>query len=331
MELEIRHLRVICTVAKTGSVSRAAAALQVSQPGLSAQLHRIERMLGGTLFERRPQGIAITQFGEMVLARARAVLPTIDELTRATAQNDADPRLLRLGSVNAPILAGLITGLRSRFPGVTITTHGEGSPTPLVEMVANNLLELAVAGESPGYDLPVRAEINYHTVVTEPVFVLLSDQHPLAAQAEVALADLADQDFGMPRPDDDRTREYYALACLAAGFEMRVLHDIEGTPLVDLIRAGHAVTFCQATYRTNPGITARPIVGNPLWYRHVLIWRRNGPLKSHAATITALAATAYEEATRRNSAYPRWLARHAGDGPVPLPRIPGRLSTASTD
>ena len=78
MELEIRHLRVICTVAQTGSVSRAAAALRVSQPGLSAQLHRIERMLGGTLFERRPHGIAITPFGEMILARARAVLPTID-------------------------------------------------------------------------------------------------------------------------------------------------------------------------------------------------------------------------------------------------------------
>jgi DNA-binding transcriptional LysR family regulator len=312
MELEIRHLRVICTVAQTGSVSRAAAALRVSQPGLSAQLHRIERMLGGTLFERRPHGIVTTSFGEMVLARARAVLPTIDELSRATTRNDADPRLLRLGSVNAPILAGLITGLRSRFPGVTITTHGEGSPTPLVDMVANNLLELAVAGENPGYDLPVRAEVTYHTVATEPVFLLLSEEHPLAGQSEIALDDLADEDFGAPRPDDDRTREYYALACLAAGFEMRIPHGIEGTPLTDLIRAGHAMTFCQATYRTTPGITARPIVGTPLWYRHVLLWHRNGPFTAHAAMIAALATAAYDEATGRNTAYPGWLARNPG-------------------
>jgi DNA-binding transcriptional LysR family regulator len=329
MELEIRHLRVICTVAETGSVSRAAAALRVSQPSLSAQLHRIERMLGGTLFERRPQGIAITPFGAMVLARARAVLPTIDELSRATTRHDADPRLLRLGSVNAPILAGLVTGLRSRFPGVTITTYGEGSPTPLVDMIANNLLELAVAGENPGYDLPVRAEISYHTVATEPVFVLLSSQHPLAGQSEIALPDLADEDFGLPRPDDDRTREYYALACLAAGFEIRVPYGIEGTPLLDLIRAGHAITFCQATYRTSPGITTRPIVGNPLWYRHVLIWHRNGPFKAHAATITALAAAAYDEATKRNPAYPGWLARYNGDGKVPAPRVPEPLPAAS--
>jgi len=96
MELEIRHLRVICMVAKTGSVSRAAAALRVSQPGLSAQLHRIERMLGGTLFERRPQGVAITPFGEMVLARARAILPTIDDLSRP---GSADGPLLRARNV----------------------------------------------------------------------------------------------------------------------------------------------------------------------------------------------------------------------------------------
>jgi DNA-binding transcriptional LysR family regulator len=310
MELEIRHLRVICTVAQTGSVSRAAAALRVSQPGLSAQLHRIERMLGGTLFERRPQGIAITPFGAMVLARARAVLPTIDELNRATRRNDTDPRLLRLGSVNAPFLVGLVTGLQSLFPGVAITTHGEGSPVPLVDMVANNQLELAVAGENPGYDLPVRSEVNHHTVATEPVFVLLSDQHPLAAKPEIALADLADEDFGLPRPDDDRTREYYALTCLTAGFEIRVPHEIEGTPLVDLIRAGHAVSFCQATFRTAPGITARPIVGNPLWYRHVLLWHRNGPFKAHSGTMKAIAAAAYDEATKRNTAYPTWLAHH---------------------
>jgi DNA-binding transcriptional LysR family regulator len=177
--------------------------------------------------------------------------------------------------------------------------------------VANNQLDLAVAGESPGYDLPVRPEITYHTVATEPVFVLLSSEHPLAAKAEIALADMAEEDFGLPRPDDDRTREYYGLACLAAGFEIRVPHDIEGTPLLDLIRAGHAVTFCQATYRMTPGITARPIVGNPLWYRHVLLWHRNGPFKAHGGTIKAIAGAAYDEATKRNTAYPAWLANHA--------------------
>jgi DNA-binding transcriptional LysR family regulator len=313
MELEVRHLRVICTVAEIGSVSRAAAALRISQPALSAQLHRIERMLGGVLFVRRPHGLVATPFGDMVLARARAVLPTIDELSRATARgaaSDGDPERLRLGSVNAPLLAGILTGLRLRYPRAAITTHGEGSPTPLVRMVASHLLELAIAGESPKYELPRIPGVVYHTVATEPVFVLMSSQHPLAREPEIELADLAKEDFGLPRPDDDRTREYYALACLAAGFEMRVPHDIEGTPMLDLIRAGYAVTFCQATYRTGPGMAARPITGNPLWYRHVLLWHRDGPFGPQGAMVAGLAAEVYKDAIRRNATYPAWLARH---------------------
>jgi DNA-binding transcriptional LysR family regulator len=323
MELEVRHLRVICVVAETGSIGRAAAALRVSQPSLSAQLQRIERMLGGPLFVRRNHGVTTTSFGEMVLTRCRAVLPTIDELSRATTRVTldtvgAEPRLLRIGTVNAPLLATLVAGLRERFPTASITTHGEGSPTPLVHMVAGGLLEMAVAGENPVYELPVRPEVVYHTVATEPVFALVAADHPLAGRTEADLADLAGECFGLPRPDDDRTHEYYALACLAAGFEMRATHDVEGTPLLDLIRAGHAVTFCQATFRAGPGLAVVPLAGTPLWYRHVLVWPRDGAVAAHGALVAGLAAAGYKEAIGRNAAYPAWLARH---GDLVRPRV----------
>lgn len=315
----MRHLRIISTVAESGSIGRAAAALRVSQPSLSAQLQRIERMLGGSLFLRRSKGVTTTPFGEMVLTRCRAILPTIDDLSRATTRVTlgTEPRLLRIGSVNAPLLAGLVTGLRARFPDATITTHGEGSPTPLVHMIANGLRELAVAGENPVYHLPVRPEITYHTVATEPVFALIAGDHPLARRTEIDLAELAGEEFGLPRPDDDRTHEYYALACLAAGFELRPAHDIEGTPLLDLIRAGQAVTFCQATFRTGPGLVAVALAGTPLWYRHVLLWLSDGPFAEHGELVAGIAAAAYDKAIRRNAAYPAWLARQAGDGTLP--------------
>jgi DNA-binding transcriptional LysR family regulator len=325
MELEVRHLRVICTIAEAGSVSRAAAALRVSQPGLTAQLHRIERMLGGQLFVRGPNGITPTQFGEMVLARARAVLPTIEELRRATVPGtggDGDPDILRLGSVNAPILASVVAGLRDRYPRATVTVRGEGSPVPLVELVASGRLELAIAGENPVYELPARAEVAFHTVATEPVFLLMSSEHPLASHTELELGELAEEDFALPQPDDDRTREYYALACLAAGFAIRVPYEIEGTPLTELVRAGHAVSFCQPTFRGGPGLAIRPLVGTPLWYRHVLVWHRHGPFAGRAAVVSRIAAESYAEAVRRNTTYPAWLARHADlIRPEPVDRV----------
>jgi DNA-binding transcriptional LysR family regulator len=313
MELEIRHLRVICTVAETGSVSRAAAALRVSQPGLTAQLHRIERMLGCSLFVRHRGGITATPFGEIVLARARAILPTIDELRRAAEpgpNGDGTPHVLRVGSVNAPILAGLVAALRSRYPEAAVTTRGERSSVPLVDLVGSGRMELAVVGEYPGYELVPHADVVYQAVATEPVFVLLSSDHPLAEQPEIALADLAGEPFALPAADDDRTREYYALACLAAGFEIQVAHEMEGTPLFDLVRAGLAISLCQATLRNLPGVAIRALTGTPLWYRHLVVWHRAGPFAAHAADVAGMAAAAYRDAVRRNTTYPAWLARH---------------------
>ncbi|GGX78164.1 hypothetical protein GCM10010510_23850 [Streptomyces anandii JCM 4720] len=52
MELELRHLRTVRTIAEAGSLTKAASLLGLAQPALSAQLRRIEGALGGALFER---------------------------------------------------------------------------------------------------------------------------------------------------------------------------------------------------------------------------------------------------------------------------------------
>ncbi|HCU51791.1 MAG TPA: LysR family transcriptional regulator, partial [Micromonosporaceae bacterium] len=77
MNLELRHLRVVCAIAETGSVTKAASLLGLAQPALTAQLQRIERTLGGPLFDRDRRGATPTALGELVLARARVVLPAM--------------------------------------------------------------------------------------------------------------------------------------------------------------------------------------------------------------------------------------------------------------
>jgi hypothetical protein len=56
MRIERRHLEVVIAIAEAGSISKAAAELAIAQPALSAQLSRIERTLGGPLFERGSRG-----------------------------------------------------------------------------------------------------------------------------------------------------------------------------------------------------------------------------------------------------------------------------------
>lgn len=310
MELEIRHLRIICAVAETGSLTRAAAALRLTQPGVSAQLRRIETLLGGPLFDRGPAGTVPTAFGEVVLSRARSVLPTIDELLDTSApivRTASRSPCFRLGSVNAPLLGGLITAVLGRHPGARIVSRGQGSSVPLVDDISHGRLEAAVVGDSPGYELQARPGVVLQPVATEPLFVALPAAHPLAARDEVTLDELADEDWASPRPDDDRHREYWSTTFLSTGHRMRTVHEVEGRLLQELVRGGHAVSLCQATFEEVPGIAVRPISGDPLWYRHLLAWHRAGPLADLGPALVQHAAEAHRAATGRSPAYQHWL------------------------
>ncbi|TQF01530.1 LysR family transcriptional regulator [Kitasatospora acidiphila] len=318
MELELRHLRIICSIADSGSLTRAAASLRLTQPGLSAQLTRIERVLGGELFSRAQSGVVPTAFGEVVLSRARAVLPTVDELLEVSAlaaQKGCSPHRFRLGSVNAPLLGGLITAIRLHHPEAEISSRGQGCTVPLVDDIAGGRLEAAVVGDSPGYELAFPPGVTAEPIATEPLFVALPAAHPLAALEEVGLADLEDEDWAAPRPDNDRIREYWSRTLLVLGHRVRVVHEAEGRLLLDVVRNGHAVSFCQATFEEVPGIAVRPLAGNPLWYRHLLAWHEEGPLQLLGPSLVQNVIEAYQVACARSTVYQAWLERHDGAAP----------------
>ena len=318
MELEIRHLRVICTVAETGSIGRAAAALRVSQPSLSAQLHRIERMLGGTLFVRRNHGVATTSFGEMVLTRCRAVLPTIDELSRATSRVTldalgADPRLLRLGSVNAPLL------VRPRHrPARAVSERHHHHARRRVADPAGRTWSPAACWNSPS---PARTRCtSYRCGPKSTTTPWPPSRCSSCSPTDHPLAEPTRDRPGRPgrrglRTAPPRRRPHPRV--LRAGLPGGRLRDAcaarhRGHPAArpdpGRSRGRRSVRRRIRTARASPSV---PSSATPLWYRHVLIWHRSGPFRAHAGAIKAIAAAAYEEATRRNTAYCTWLASHA--------------------
>src|SRR4051794_41982469 len=94
--MELRQLAYVVAVAEDGSFTRAAAREHVAQPGVSAQVRRLQRELGQPLFERGPGPVTLTAAGAAVLppappgpapaARARAAL---DGAARAVGRRGA--------------------------------------------------------------------------------------------------------------------------------------------------------------------------------------------------------------------------------------------------
>ena len=84
--LEIRHLRLLQTLADTGTLSRTAEHIHVTQSALSQQIKQLEDYYSTSLFERKSNPLRFTPAGERLLNLARTTLPQIDSAERDIAR-----------------------------------------------------------------------------------------------------------------------------------------------------------------------------------------------------------------------------------------------------
>ena len=78
--MELRQLRYFLEIADQGTFSRAAEALSITQPALTAQIQKLAS--GGQLFHRTPRGIALTDVGEVVREQGRRAVDAADATLR---------------------------------------------------------------------------------------------------------------------------------------------------------------------------------------------------------------------------------------------------------
>ncbi len=125
-DLELRHLAALDAVATEGTFGRAATRLGYTQSAVSQQIAALERVIGGSLFDRPggPRPVMLTPLGEVVLTHARDIIARVD------ATGDAVDRFLagtagRLDvgtfqSVSNVLLPAIVRRLRSEYPDLDI-------------------------------------------------------------------------------------------------------------------------------------------------------------------------------------------------------------------
>jgi LysR family hydrogen peroxide-inducible transcriptional activator len=182
--MEIRQLEYAVAVAEENSFSRAAERLHLAQPSLSQQIKKLEKELGTTLFDRLARGVVTTEAGERFVERARKILADLVDARRdAGEMRDAVRGTLHVGAIPtiAPfLLPGLVRTFAKRWRDVTV--HIEENVTDrLLDHVVNGELDLAITSSI----VDDRA-VHIDTIATEPLWVLLPQDSPLAQKKSVS-------------------------------------------------------------------------------------------------------------------------------------------------
>jgi DNA-binding transcriptional LysR family regulator len=239
--VELRQLRYFVAVAEHLSFSRAAEHLHLAQQSLSQQIGALEHGLGVRLFDRDTRGTRLTDAGQVFLPEARAVLARADAavavVQRAARGEVGGLNLAFLASTANYMLPPVVRAVRKRFPDLELTTHNV-QIDELVTGLRDGRFDAAFTRP------PLVADLATRTLATEPVCVVLPVGHPLAARAELHLADLADEDWVLtPRESWPPWHDKYDVDFAAAGFTPRVVQRAGGVSnLLGLVAAGVGVT-----------------------------------------------------------------------------------------
>ncbi len=191
---------LLLSVARLGSVGRAAQAHGISQPAASAKLRALERRLGLTLLHRSTRGSTLTGTGALVADWARAAVDAADALATGVAALRAShaSRLAVAASqtVAEYLLPAWLVALRAGHPALTVTLRAANS----ADVAAAVLSGGADLGFVEGPDVP--AGLHAETVATDRLAVVVAAGHPWARRrrgvspAELASTPLVSREAG---------------------------------------------------------------------------------------------------------------------------------------
>jgi LysR family hydrogen peroxide-inducible transcriptional activator len=190
--MELTQIRSVIAVAEAGNFTRAAAAMNISQPSLSQQIINLEKELGHKLFHRLGRKAVLTEAGTAFAERARRVLSEVDDAIRQISDTPTFERRIAVGAIPtlAPyVLPVLIERCRTRHPNLQVNIR-EDFKAALVRAVIDGELDFALVA------MPVREPVLQAEVLwQEKLMLVVAKEHRLVSLPRVTAEDLREETF----------------------------------------------------------------------------------------------------------------------------------------
>lgn len=200
--IKLRHLQAFLEVARQRSFARAAERLAITQPGMSKTIRELEELLDTSLFERTPQGVALTQAGLTLLRHAGPALRALEEGVGAIGDTHQGTRWLRVGALST-VESRLLPEALRRWHAEG-STHGEvgvnvvtGPSAFLLSRLRRGELDLVVGRMTEAREIQ---DLAFEHLYYERLLLVVRAGHPLAGVDPLPPEALTDHPWVLPPP-----------------------------------------------------------------------------------------------------------------------------------
>jgi DNA-binding transcriptional LysR family regulator len=242
--LNVARLKILDEVARRGSFSAAADALDYTQSAVSQQIAALEAETGMTLLQRHPRGVSLTAAGQTLVGHAEGILARLESAEAALGAiaglRGGRLRMASFPTAGATLMPLAIATFSERHPDVELTL-AEGEPEQVAPRLRAGELDLALLFEFERSSLTdglARVEL-----LDDPLYLALPRAHPLAERKRLRLEDLRGEAWVQTSSSSPCARQVVRSAH-AAGFESNVTFESDDYQTVQgLVAAGVGVAL----------------------------------------------------------------------------------------
>lgn len=258
--MDLRKLRYFIEVARQGSITRAAAALRVTQPALSRQIRAFEQEMGWPLLDRGAKSIRLTRQGQVVCREGERLLKAVDAARERMAR-EAEGAVIRIGY--APSLGGEL--LKSAM-GCFVQRHGDArivlrdlSSEEMLHQLSSGELDLMIGVRS------AREGIAWEKLHQRRLVMAVPTGHPLARRRGIQARDLEGQRLLLlSRHDYPEYWQSVTTYFRAHGVNAKVAGEFDGIESLGVaLQAGVGIALVAETSEVGRGVRLIPLSPEP--------------------------------------------------------------------
>ena len=291
-----RLLRYLDEVARSGSIRKAAARLNVAASAINRQILSLEEELDTPLFERMPGGLRLTATGEILVAHVRDTLRdhgrAMGRMAALKGLQQGEVVIAAMAGLAATVLASVLGDFRALHPRVKLTVR---------VLSKDGIVSALLAGEADlglAFDLPAHPRLHRAMAFDHPIGAVVAPDHPLASRLSLRFADC------LP----------YPLLLAESGLSLREAVDLLVPPNVDLSPAveTNSLELMRRMARRSPCVTFMcefevaedlavgrlafvPLQGGSIRQSVTLVHRAVGPLDPVVGVVAGFVGAAFAE------------------------------------